>query len=287
MVCLVMEKSKTAYELVDSGAGLKLERLGDRLLIRPSSVALWNQRNPQAWSKAHATFDPKAQNWQQHAGRFTDWTVDFQDFQLSLTLQTNGQIGFFPDHLPYMPQLRRELKDLKQPRVLNLFAYTGMASVVSAQAGAHVTHVDVSKKCLTWAKQNFLLNNLPEQQLRLIPDDALQFLKREHKRTQQYDLIIADPPSFYRLEKNKIWKLDEHFHELLSALLAVLNPAGGKLFLTCHSFNLGIFRNLILDFAKAGLQLLDSKELELPEVAGERRMPAGVYALCQLNKNAN
>lgn len=275
------------YELLDSGIGSKLERFGEKLIVRPSSIAMWRTRSDQKfkkeWTGADATYDPKAQNWRFKSKSFADWTIKLDSFQLKLRLQNNGQIGFFPDHYGYMPELVKQLTTFKNPQLLNLFAYTGMASIVACQNGASVTHIDSSKKCLDWTRANFELNKLSTSNLKLIPEDALLFIKRAARRGLKYQVIIADPPSFYRPDKGRIWHLEQHFHELLAGIMELLDPAGGQLYFTCHSFSLEVLKNLLLDFSTQGLKLLRADELNLCETKSSRKLPAGVFSLSKLS----
>ncbi len=275
-------KSKASYALIDSGAGQKLERFGDRMIARPSSLAIWKKRRPEEWRYAQATFDPD-QGWRYSGKRFDDWQVTFGSTKIELRLQSNGQVGLFPDHLTYLDLLTSAY--LRAPdtcKVLNLFAFTGFASVFLRQLGASVCHVDLSETAIGWAKRNFEINGyVNDSKIRLIADDALTFLKRERKRGNHYSLILCDPPSFGRISKAKSWKIEEIVSQVLEDLLAVLEPENSALFFSGHHSALGpeVLSNLISDFSR-GSDSVSATGLFIPEELTEgkliaRKLPAG------------
>lgn len=261
------------YELIDSGDGEKLERFGDKVLLRPSTVSFWKKRKT-SWDW-DARWEPK-KGWIFKKEKFFNFEINFQFVKLEIKLQSNGQIGVFPEHAIYMSELEKLLvKD--DMSVLNLFAYTGMASNLALKLNANVTHVDIIKKCLDWMQTNQKLNGLQDKALKLLPEDALVYLRREAKRGKKYDIVIADPPSFYRIDHSRVWNLEENFHHLMELILPVLST-NGHLFISCHSFNLEVFRNLIMDYKD--LKIKESYNLNL-EDSSHRMMPAGVFALCE------
>jgi len=269
------------YALLDSGDGLKLERFGDTTIVRPSSLSVWRQRLPKdRWMNADATFDPD-RGWSFRRSPIESWRFESDLCSLVLRPQTNGQIGIFPEHASYLAAVKSRIEELRQTKndvqVLNLFAYTGMASMVAAKAGATVTHVDLAKRALDWARENISANNLPDGAVRLIPEDALVYLGRQAKKGQRYDLIIADPPSFSRVTAKKTWSLDDVSKELVGLLVGVLEPKGGELFLTSHHFELGAhtFRNLLIDELREIPHTIGLGELSMKEATTERILPAG------------
>lgn len=156
--------------------------------------------------------------------------------RLRLRLQSNGQVGVFPEHWLYADFIRRRLElqqqvEARPPRVLNLFAFSGMASVVCARAGALVTHVDISKRALEWAQTNFEINALPQSSVRLIREDALAFMKKEQRRGNVYDFIITDSPSFSRISDSQTWELEQELPGLLQTGLSLLAATN-----SCFSF---------------------------------------------------
>ncbi|MCO6429534.1 MAG: class I SAM-dependent methyltransferase [Deltaproteobacteria bacterium] len=276
----------TGYSLVDSGDFMKLERLGEKLIARPSSLCIWRKSAAEAeWRKADATYLPK-QGWTFKGQKFEKWEVAFDSFSLRLRLQDNGQVGLFPEHANSLVLLAhlissRPANDKSPLNVLNLFAFTGMASIVLAGLGCKVCHVDLSKKALSWARENFELNKIPPEQCRLIPEDSLTFLQKEIRRKNGYNAIIIDPPSFSRTS-SAAWKLEDVIHQMIDACSKLLIDKGLLVF-SCHhsAINAAVLRNLLLDNPDNHLSIISSKDLAIPETDGKRSLPAGCYVLCR------
>lgn len=272
------------YELLDSGNGEKLERFGSRLIRRPSAVCIWKARRSESdWKKADAHFYPgnrdEAGRWQFRNAPFESWEMTHAGCRLELRLQTNGQIGLFPEHGMYLEAFCSALAALpnKKPSVLNLFAYTGLASCVAAKAGAVVTHVDLSKKVLTWANRNFELNSLSASSFRIVCDDAIKFIEKEGRRGKRYDAIIVDPPSFSRASRTSAWKLEDYLPSILERV-AVLLASESALFVTCHSpaVTATMMTNVLGDYCPNAE--LEQFELGLSEKNTERVLPTGSFA---------
>jgi 23S rRNA (cytosine1962-C5)-methyltransferase len=196
---------------------------------------------------------------------------------------SNGQLGLFPEHALYLPDLSGEISRLKalgKPliKVLNLFAYTGLATCFCAlQSGVSVTHVDLAKRAIEAAKRNLALNNVSPDSVRWIVDDALTFMARENRKGVRYDIVIIDPPSFSRVSKTNSWTLDEKVAEIVRLVLGVLAPTAGAVFFTNHSAGstVDIARNIALDaFAPDDVDIT-VKSLSLTEEHSDRRLPAG------------
>jgi len=269
-----------SYALLDSGGGLKLERFGEKTIIRPSSLSVWRPRLPKdRWMHADATFDPD-RGWSFRGLPFDSWRFQSELCSLVLRPQTNGQIGVFPEHAAYLDAVKARVEELRRAK-----NEVGMASMVAAKAGATVTHVDLAKRALDWARENIAANDLPDGAVRLIPEDAIVYLGRQARKQQRYDLIIADPPSFSRVTAKKTWALDEVSQELVRLLVAVLEPDGGELFLTSHHFELGAhtFRNLLIDELGEAPHVIKVGELALKEASSERIVPAGFVVQLRLS----
>lgn len=270
-------RTATTYELLDSGDGVKIEQLGPQVLQRPSSWCVWSLSGKVAPS---AVYDPKREGW---SADFSPWRVDFHlpelksPIAMEARLQRNGQIGIFPEHASYLPDVIKDLRMRANPTVLNLFAFTGLASMAAIKAGASVTHVDILKPVLDWARRNGELNEVAPGTLRLIPEEAVTFVQREQRRGNRYDMVILDPPSFSRIAKGKDWELDGVLRELLAGCLALLSPAGA-LYFTCHHGTLAgaIVENLILEIERDPARgTLHSQPLSLTETGRRRNIPAG------------
>jgi 23S rRNA (cytosine1962-C5)-methyltransferase len=268
----------SAYVLLDSGENEKLEQYGEKVLIRPSKFSVWKKRRPSLWEKADASYVHK-KGWIFPKESFEEWTLELDSFFLKLRLQQNGQIGFFPEHLLYKSEMLALLDAAKGARVLNLFAYTGLASIICAQSGAKVTHVDISKQVLRWAKENTLFTPHLDSQIRYIQEDAIAFLKREATRQNSYNLVISDPPAFSRVSQKESWDLEDIMQTLLNAIKNVLTP-NGALIMTTHRFELGegVLSNLIYDCFGDTVEVSE-KTLFLHESEGPRKLPSGFLAI--------
>lgn len=269
------------YDLLDSGNGLKLERFSEKILIRPSSLAIWDKSDEKLWKKADAVYDLD-KGWCYLSPRFDEWSLKVgSDLQLILRLQDNGQVGLFPEHHLYLDQMIDAISDCKKDKVevLNLFAYTGMASILCAKAGAFVTHLDLSRKALKWAKQNVDKNGL--KGVRFIEDDAVTFVQREIKRGKKYDLIIVDPPNFSRTDKRKSWNIENILPQLLGDL-ATLSNERVHIFATSHYLTYGA-KEMMSNILRQKLQPNEifTQDLTLKELHSENTLPAGTLVYCK------
>ncbi len=215
------------YELLDSGVGRKLERFGAVTVVRPEAQALWNPRLPQQeWDKAHVVFEyqGKGENWHEQQSHPAQWAMRYGDLQFVARLTPFRHVGVFPEQAAQWDWAADLIRRRAKPRVLNLFAYTGLASVAACQAGAQVTHLDASKAAVEWAKENQAACGLPSSSIRWVIDDALKFVRREARRGVQYDGIIMDPPAFGRGTQGQVWQFSESFPTLLSECRQILSP---------------------------------------------------------------
>lgn len=229
-----------AYELVDSGNGRKLERFGDHLLIRSEPKAWWKPRlRADAWARADATFEDSGRWITARRDLPKTWTLDLENLRLEARLtDMSKHVGVFPEQEPHWRWLRSELGPMRRdhpPEVLNLFGYTGVATLVAAAAGARVTHVDASKPALAWARENQERSSLANAPVRWLLDDAFKFVAREIRRGRRYDAILLDPPSFGRGPKGEIWKVESQIADLMEHLRTLLDPARGRLVLTLYN----------------------------------------------------
>ena len=266
------------YELLDSGDNMKLERYGEIILARPETQALWKKQKPELWETAHATFafKDKKGSWQIHKKVPESWTVVRTGLPLIARLTGFKHTGIFPEQTPNWEWL--EKKTRPEMKVLNLFGYTGAATIVAARCGAFVTHVDASKQSLDWAHENAKLSEIGEDKIRWILDDALTFAKREVRRETKYDGIILDPPAFGRGAKGEVWKIEEDFQTLLVSLKELLSEKSGSFFLL-NGYAAGYAP---LSFAQAVESVFgevngEAGELHIKESASERVIPSGIY----------
>lgn len=230
------------YEVLDTSAGEKLERWGDYILVRPDPQVIWNTPHDHpAWKKKNAHYHRSAKGggeWE-----FIDlpdeWSIKYGSLVFHLKPFNFKHTGLFPEQAANWDWFSRLIKEAGRPiKVLNLFAYTGGATIAAAAAGAQVTHVDASKGMVAWAKENAAASGLSEAPIRWLVDDCVKFVERELRRGNHYDAIIMDPPSYGRGPKGEIWKMEEsiwRFLELTAGLLSD-NP----LFFLLNSYTTGL-----------------------------------------------
>jgi 23S rRNA (cytosine1962-C5)-methyltransferase len=219
------------YRLLDSGNGGKLEQVGPYTFVRPEPQALWAPKLAAAvWDRADAIFAPSGAEddeggrWRFNRELPQSWTLAWDDLKFVSRPTPFRHLAFFPEHSVHWRYAREWLRARKggQPEVLNLFGYTGLASLACASAGAKVTHVDASKKAIGFARDNQREAELSEAPIRWICDDALTFVKREIRRGRRYDGIILDPPKFGRGPDGETWRLEENLSELVDACQTLL-----------------------------------------------------------------
>ncbi|MDD5467846.1 MAG: class I SAM-dependent methyltransferase [Anaerolineales bacterium] len=218
------------YEFLDSGNGRKLERYGAYTFIRPAPQAAWEPALPEgAWNEAHGVFQP---SHEESGGRWqfkrplttTEWTMTYGGLKFQAQAAASRHMGVFPEQASHWDWIGEKLRVANRPaQVLNLFGYTGLATLAAAQAGARVTHVDASKKAIQVARQNQALSGLSERPVRWIVDDALKFVRREERRQVRYEGLILDPPKFGRGPKGEVWEFFELMPRLMQACQAILS----------------------------------------------------------------
>ncbi|HSN76399.1 MAG TPA: class I SAM-dependent methyltransferase [Anaerolineae bacterium] len=218
------------YALLDSGHGRKLERFGPVTLVRPEAQATWSPALPRAdWDAAHAAFEAMGQEggrWQYRRPLPSRWEMGYAGLRFWVQASESRQVGVFPENAVHWDWIAEQVQAAGYPlRVLNLFGYTGLATLAAAGAGAHVTHVDASKKAVLWARENQALSSLQDRPIRWIVEDALTYLRREARRGVRYDGIVLDPPAFGRGPGGEVWTFDRLFDELCRACRAVLSAS--------------------------------------------------------------
>ena len=233
------------YEVLDTSSGEKLERWGDYLLIRPDPQVIWNTPKGREWQRVNGHYfrsDKGGGNWE-FRDRPEEWQIGYRDLSFHLKPFSFKHTGLFPEQAvnwDWCAQLiRRRIERTGQPvRVLNLFAYTGGATISAAAAGAAVTHVDSSKGMVTWAKENAVLSGLQDAPIRYLVDDCGKFVQREIRRGNTYDGIILDPPSYGRGPQGEIWKMEENIYSFLLDCVKLLSP--DPLFVLLNSYTTGL-----------------------------------------------
>ena len=218
------------YSLLDSGSGFKLEQFGQARLIRPEPEAVWKQALPESeWKKADALYKPSPEenggHWEYRKKLPERWKMRYGSLSFWAMTSASRHLGVFPEQSVQWDWADEVIKNSsKPPKVLNLFGYTGMASLAAARSGAQVTHLDASRKVVLWAKDNQTASDLAAAPIRWIVDDALKFVQREIRRGAQYDGIILDPPKFGRGPKGEVWEFYKLLPDLLDSCRQILSP---------------------------------------------------------------
>lgn len=230
------------YELIDCGDANRLERWGKYTFIRPDPQALWEPFRSHLWKNADAIYHRSKQgggSWEFKRRIPDEWLINYSDFTFKLRLTGFKHTGLFPEQAYNWERIYNSIKSAKgEPKVLNLFGYTGAATVAAAYAGANVCHVDSSKGMLSWCRENVAVSGIPDGRVRYIPEDCLKFVERELKRGNRYDAIIMDPPSFGRGAKGEVWKFEYNLMPLLKACKNVLSEE--PLFFLINSYTSGV-----------------------------------------------
>lgn len=289
------------YELIDSGEGCKLERFGSYILSRPEPKALWGKTMPaREWDRlTHTSFTPGAGfgkagkedsgTWNRLKKMEDQWYIRYRgenggpDFKLRLGLTSFKHVGVFPEQAPnweYIFRNTREIAVKKTPKVLNLFAYTGAASLAAKAAGADVTHLDSVRQVVSWARGNMESSGMDG--IRWVVEDAMKFAKREAKRGNRYDGIILDPPAYGHGPDGEKWKLDECLFELLRSVSQILQPNDSFMVLNLYSngYSAALGETIVKEAFKGFLQengfVMESGELALRDSWG-KVLPLSIF----------
>jgi 23S rRNA (cytosine1962-C5)-methyltransferase len=281
------------YALLDSGEDFKLERFGDVVLARPDPQAIWRRHQPASiWQSADATFRREAEDEAQsgHGAHWLaqrqlpeTWPVHWRDLTLLARLTPFKHTGIFPEQSAQWDWLAQRVAGAgRAVRVLNLFGYTGAATLAAAHAGAQVTHVDASPKSVEWARENQAASGLADASIRWLVDDALKFVRREARRDSHYDLVVMDPPAFGRGPKGELWKFEESLPELLDVCCDILTPRPLGFLITSYSIRASsILLHTLLGDAMARRHphgTTAAGELALAEADTGRLLSTAIYA---------
>ncbi|MBR3908715.1 MAG: class I SAM-dependent methyltransferase [Clostridia bacterium] len=271
------------YELIDADSGERLERWGDIILIRPDPQVIWSgeRKNP-LWYNAHAKYyrsNSGGGHWEAWKKVPDVWSINYHDLTFRLKPMGFKHTGLFPEQAVNWSLAKKLIENAgREISVLNLFAYTGGATVASLSAGASVTHVDASKGMVQWAKENAAASGLADGNVRWLVDDCLKFVKREIRRGKKYDAIIMDPPSYGRGPNGEVWKLEQQLTELLTETAKLLSD--NALFFFLNSYTGGL-SHTILDYmvseyvVKGRTGKVYTDEIGLPITEKGISMPCG------------
>ena len=277
------------YEVLDTSSGEKLERWGDYVLIRPDPQVIWDTPHlDPSWKKAHGHYhrsDRGGGEWE-FMGLPGDWEIHYKDLTFRLKPMNFKHTGLFPEQAVNWDWMRglieREVSSGRQVRVLNLFAYTGGATVACAKAGARVTHVDAARGMVSWAKENAQASGLADAPIRYLVDDCLKFVERELRRGNRYEAVIMDPPSYGRGPKGETWKLESILYPFLQKAVSLLSDE--PMFVLLNSYTTGLqpaAMKYLLELAlegRPGEGEVSADEIGLPVSGGRHILPCGASA---------
>lgn len=271
----------TDYEVIDCSKGEKLERWGKYILVRPDPQVLWDTpRKEPGWKKRNGHYHRSQKGggeWE-----FFDlpkqWQIGYQSLRFHLKPFSFKHTGLFPEQAVNWDWFHRKIREAGRPiKVLNLFAYTGGATLAAAAAGASVTHVDASKGMVTWAKENAIASGLGDAPIRWIVDDCIKFVEREIRRENHYDAVIMDPPSYGRGPKGEIWKIEDAIHPLVKLCTRLLSRE--PLFFLINAYTTGlqpaVLAYLLGTELKAFQGIIDAQEIGLPVSSNGLVLPCG------------
>ncbi|THF81189.1 class I SAM-dependent methyltransferase [Cohnella fermenti] len=273
------------YELLDTGNGEKLERWGEYVLRRPDPQILWPlQKETANWRQADGHYFRSSSGggqWQFKKTLPERWTLQYGPLKFHIKPTNFKHTGLFPEQAVNWSWMMNRVKNAGRPiRVLNLFAYTGGATVAAASAGAEVCHVDAAKGMVQWAKENAELSGLESAPIRYITDDVFKFVQREQRRGRQYDAIIMDPPSYGRGPGGEMWKLEENLFPFLESCVNILSD--NPLFVLVNSYTTGfsptvLYNMLHMSIGRKYGGVIDCGEVGLPITASGLSLPCGIY----------
>ena len=275
----------TDYRMIDSAGSEKLEYWGKYLLRRPDPQAVWSLRSEHTlWEKCDAHYHRSSSGggkWQFINKKIPErWQVRYRDLTLCLKPMGFKHTGLFPEQAVNWDWFSELIKNAKRPiKVLNLFAYTGGATVAALAAGAEVCHVDASKGMVTWAKENVVSSGLEDKPVRYIVDDVVKFVKREFRRGKKYDAIIMDPPSYGRGPGGEVWKIEDELYPLIEECMNILSDK--PLFFLINSYTTGLSAQILKNILTMTMQKkyggsVDADEIGLPISASRLILPCGI-----------
>ena len=279
------------FFILDLNKGKKLESWNNIILNRPDPQVIWDKSEDIDWNIAHASYtrsNTGGGHWQIKKDIPSSWTISYQDLKFNLKLMGFKHTGLFPEQAYNWNVLRNSIKKAdRKVKVLNLFAYTGAASIACLKEGASVVHVDSSRGMIEWAKENVKVNHLEDASVRFLVDDVRKFVKREIRRGNKYDIIIMDPPSFGRGAKQEVWNIETDLDNLIKDTAELLSD--DPLLFIINSYTTGLSKTVLEDILYLRVNskfkgLISSDELGLPVKDSNLILPCGLYARWERQK---
>ena len=271
------------YEILDMANGEKLEKWGNVILIRPDPQIIWKNKSfPKKWEMANARYNRSSSGgggWKYNKKMPESWKIKYKDLTFNIKPMGFKHTGLFPEQAVNWDWMISKIKNAKRDiNVLNLFAYTGGATVACSYAGASVCHVDSSKGMTTWAKENLATSGLADRPVRFIVDDVVKFVNREIRRGHKYDGIIMDPPSYGRGTNGEVWKFEDNIYELVELCSKVLSD--NPLFFLINSYTTGISSAVLENILRLNIKKegkITHGEIGLPMTNSKLILPCGIY----------
>ena len=280
------------YKILDLSNGMKLESWNGIILSRPDPQIIWDEKqNELLWKNVNATYHRSKSGggfWEYNKKTSDRWTVNYKNLTFNIKLMGFKHTGLFPEQAVNWDYMIDKIgKEHRKIKVLNLFAYTGAATVACAYAGADVVHVDSSRGMIDWAKENIKSSNLEDKYVRFIVDDVIKFVQREIRRGNKYDAIIMDPPSFGRGANKEVWNLEDSLFNLVKLCSKVLSSQ--PLFFLINSYTTGlspkVLENILyLTINKEHNGIITSGEIGLPMENNNLILPCGIYGRWEKNE---
>ena len=282
------------YQILDMSDGMKLEAWNGKELLRPDPQIIWQEKmHPEYWEKVDATYHRSNKgggSWEVKNHNLPDsWQVSYKDLTFNIKLMGFKHTGLFPEQAYNWNLIREKIKKAnRKVKVLNLFAYTGGASVAAASAGAEVVHVDSSRGMVDWAKENLRSSNLEDKPVRFLVDDCLKFVKREQRRGNKYDIILMDPPSFGRGSNGEVWDIERDLFPLVKECMDILSD--NPIMFLINSYTTGLSKTVLenvlyLTINKKYKGYVSSDEIGLPMKDSKLILPCGIYARWEKEKS--
>ena len=277
------------YELIDCSEGERLERWGDIVLIRPDPQVIWktDKKHP-LWRKANARYhrsNSGGGQWETYTKIPAEWNIDYNNLTFHIKTMGFKHTGLFPEQAVNWDYMTDIIKNAGRPvKVLNLFAYTGGATIACLKAGASVTHVDASKGMVQWARENAALSNVSDKPVRWLVDDCIKFVQREIRRGNKYDIIIMDPPSYGRGPGGEIWKLEDEVYNFVSLCSEIV--ADDALAMFINSYTTGLAPS-VMQYILGSIMVskfggsVSSDEIGIPVTSSKMVLPCGATAIWQ------
>lgn len=280
------------YQIIDMADGMKLEIWNDLKLLRPDPQIIWNEKNNEnLWNNIDATYNRSNTGggcWDIKNNNIpSSWQIHYQDMTFNLKLMGFKHTGLFPEQAYNWNLIREKIRNAnRKVKVLNLFAYTGAASIAALMENADVVHVDASRGMIDWAKENVKSNNLEDRNIRFLVDDVVKFVKREIRRGNKYDIILMDPPSFGRGANKEVWSIEKDLFNLVELCTELLSD--NPILFLINSYSTGLSKTILenilyLTVNKKVKGFISSDELGIEMKNSKLLLPCGIYARWERN----